>query len=85
MHNVPVWRYHFAANFPTFTLGALHSREVPSIFRGGKGLAGTMQKSWAAFAKDPEHGLSKLGWPRYDAKGMFNRSIYAILELTSIW
>jgi carboxylesterase type B len=26
-----------------------------------------MQDAWAAFARDPEHGLEKeLNWPRYD-------------------
>ncbi|KAK5806784.1 hypothetical protein VI817_001042 [Penicillium citrinum] len=27
-----------------------------------------IQRAWAAFAKDPIHGLSKLGWPHYDGK-----------------
>jgi hypothetical protein len=25
-----------------------------------------MRDAWAGFAKDPEHGLEKLGWPLYD-------------------
>jgi carboxylesterase type B len=29
----------------------------------------TFQKVWADFAKDPENGPIKNGWPKYDAKG----------------
>jgi len=28
-----------------------------------------MQTAWGNFAKDPEHALSKLGWPRYNPNG----------------
>jgi hypothetical protein len=31
-----------------------------------------MNKAWAEFAKDPEKGLSKLGWPVYNEKGSSN-------------
>jgi len=33
-----------------------------------KKLAKTMMTAWTSFAKDPENGLSKLGWPVYDPK-----------------
>jgi cholinesterase len=33
-----------------------------------KGLEKKMMGAWAAFAKDPENALSKLGWPTYDEK-----------------
>jgi len=32
-----------------------------------KKLAKTMRDAWAGFAKDPIHGLPKLGWPVYDS------------------
>jgi cholinesterase len=62
--------------------GAWHGSEIPHIFgtiaiRNSK-LAPTadqlkvselMNSAWAAFAKDPEAGLSKLGWPLYNKKG----------------
>jgi len=31
-----------------------------------KELAKKMRDAWAGFAKEPEHGLEKLGWPLYD-------------------
>jgi cholinesterase len=33
-----------------------------------KKLAKTMMTAWTSFAKDPENGLSKFGWPVYDPK-----------------
>jgi cholinesterase len=33
-----------------------------------KGLEKKMMGAWAAFAKDPDNALSKLGWPTYDEK-----------------
>jgi hypothetical protein len=32
-----------------------------------KGLERTMMGTWAAFAKDPDNALDRLGWPTYDA------------------
>ncbi|KAF2667758.1 alpha/beta-hydrolase [Microthyrium microscopicum] len=77
---IPVWRYHFAdtdgsasgaalysaIGLPGF--GATHSTDVQPVFGKGK-LAKTFQTAWGAFAKDPQNGLSKLGWPKYDPKG----------------
>jgi carboxylesterase type B len=36
-----------------------------------KTLAKTMMTAWASFAKDPENGLEKLGWPVYDATSTY--------------
>jgi len=59
--------------------GAWHGSEIALIFgttelkKGSKDtanekkLAKTMRDAWAGFAKDPIHGLPKLGWPVYDS------------------
>jgi len=31
-----------------------------------KVLGDKMRESWTSFAKDPEHGLEKIGWPLYN-------------------
>jgi cholinesterase len=38
-----------------------------------KKLAKTMMTAWTSFAKDPEHGLEKLGWPVYDPASRFHQ------------
>jgi cholinesterase len=61
-------------------VGAWHGSEIALIFGttevknnlkgtdlpAEKELAKKMRDAWAGFAKDPEHGLEKLGWPLYD-------------------
>jgi carboxylesterase type B len=37
-----------------------------------KKLIKKMMTAWASFAKDPENGLEKLGWPVYDPKSKFS-------------
>ncbi|PQE06199.1 hypothetical protein CJF30_00005153 [Rutstroemia sp. NJR-2017a BBW] len=59
--------------------GAYHGSEVFTLFGNTPSGAGIpvqtlaekrtgdhMRKAWAAFAKDPENGLSRLGWPVFD-------------------
>jgi carboxylesterase type B len=58
--------------------GAWHGSEIALIFgttelkkKGAdlpaeKELGKKMRDAWAGFAKDPDHGLEKLGWPVYD-------------------
>lgn len=64
--------------------GAWHGAEIALVFGStelkGKGndtdaekaLARKMRDAWAGFAKDPEKGLTKLGWPLYNPKGLFS-------------
>ena len=65
---------------------AFHSSELPVVWGTWDSLGGAkpsrkereatsyMMRAWVAFAKDPEHGLQKLGWEMYNPKGMFNAS-----------
>jgi carboxylesterase type B len=34
-----------------------------------RAVSNEFQKAWGEFAKDPENGPKKLGWPLYDAMG----------------
>lgn len=60
-------------------MGAYHESELPLLFgthadfRGNSTpfeyeVSHTMQDTWVAFARDPENGLDRLGWPAYAAK-----------------
>ena len=75
--DVPVWRARYFGEWPNLNplpwLHAYHSSDIPMVF-GTSGLLGPntqeetetsnyMQDAWAAFARDPEHGLE---WPVYD-------------------
>jgi carboxylesterase type B len=65
--------------------GAWHGAEIALIFgstelkkKGAdtpaeKVLARKIRDAWAGFAKDPQNGLKKLGWPVYNPNGMFSR------------
>ncbi|KAJ8116018.1 hypothetical protein OPT61_g2465 [Boeremia exigua] len=76
-YNVPVWRARYFGEWPNLNpfpwLHAYHSSDIPMVF-GTADLLGPntpteeetskyMQNAWAAFARDPEHGLV---WPQYD-------------------
>jgi cholinesterase len=79
----PMTRYRYHGVFPNQILtaksGAYHSSEIPLIFGTSTDtgadtpdeakLAKAMQHAWATFAKDPDNGLSRLGWPVYQQKG----------------
>lgn len=58
--------------------GAYHESEIPLLFgnveqadiantRAENAIGRYMRGAWAAFAKDPAHGLLKYGWPLYVA------------------
>jgi carboxylesterase type B len=79
---VKVWRYRYFGDWPNQYIadgaGAYHGSEVPMVFGStehyrdvsdtveeGKVVA-EMMHAWATFAKDPDQGLTTLGWPEYD-------------------
>jgi carboxylesterase type B len=79
---VPAWRYRYMGRFNDSLIGgqgAYHLSEVPIVMgtvsrkRGGASteaenqLIKSTMTAWSSFAKDPTHGLEKLGWPKYDA------------------
>lgn len=76
-YGVPIWRARYFGEWPNLNpfpwLHAYHSSDIPMVF-GTSDLLGPdtptemgtskyMQNAWAAFARDPAHGLT---WPTYD-------------------
>lgn len=66
-------------------MGAYHSSEIPLVFGATElkpnassnteeedKLSGIMRHAWAEFAKDPQEGLKKLGWPAYNPSSKFS-------------
>lgn len=62
------------------TAGAWHGSEIPHVFglsdavsktkpavENQKKVSEVMNSAWAAFAKSPVDGLTKFGWPLYNA------------------
>ncbi|QSZ30725.1 hypothetical protein DSL72_000283 [Monilinia vaccinii-corymbosi] len=78
--HVPTWRYRYFGAFPNTEIvpnaGAWHSADIPILFdtnianppdtTAQIAIGKYMRGAWAAFAKDPKHGLTKYGWPRYE-------------------
>jgi carboxylesterase type B len=76
------WRYRYFGVFPNTNVswegGAYHGAELPLIFGTTSSILNStaeeirfqayIQGAWAAFAKDPVHGLTSYegGWPLYD-------------------
>ena len=83
--NVSVWQYRYLGLFPSLlpipSLGVYHSSEIPLVFGTynqstlGNATAGLIRTSaeiqgaWAAFANNPQSGLTSYGWPVYNASG----------------
>jgi hypothetical protein len=85
IHNIPNWRYHLALTPPGNNTGAIHTTDLAYVFNTTPylvqqhlgvpfvpGLIPVIQGAWGAFAHDPVNGLTKYGWPRYDASGKFS-------------
>ncbi|KAF5354809.1 hypothetical protein D9756_005707 [Leucocoprinus leucothites] len=79
---VSTWRYQYQAVFRDIStrpdLRAWHASELSIVFgtynqskeipktQDEVALSRYMQSAWVAFARDPQHGLSNFGWPKYD-------------------
>ncbi len=78
--NATTFRYMYSGNFsnisPRWWESAYHASELPLVFgtygiaRGAgtefeKSVSEKMQDLWLAFAEDPENGLPKAGWEKY--------------------
>lgn len=82
---VKVWRYRYFGDWPNSYIadgaGAYHGSEMPMVFGSTEyyrnvsdtseeaKVVKSMMGAWATFAKDPECGLARLGWPEFDEKG----------------
>jgi cholinesterase len=74
----PTWRYRYFGVFPNLAVsseaGTYHAAELSIIFDTAPGastadevsIANYMRGAWAAFAKDPQKGLTNYGWPSYN-------------------
>jgi carboxylesterase type B len=76
------WRYRYAGEWDNQYIGegagAYHGSEIALVFGTTPllskkpdveeeiKLSKAMRTAWTSFAKDPENGLTKLGWPVYD-------------------
>ncbi|KAK2792404.1 hypothetical protein FQN52_003339 [Onygenales sp. PD_12] len=81
-HGVKAWRYQYAATWPNSEIGvvgAYHAAELGVVFGTtelypepdtpeGVAFGKELRTAWTSFAKDPEGGLDKLGWPVYNPK-----------------
>jgi cholinesterase len=79
---VPAWRYIYKGVYPNQDIGskgAWHGADIGMQFGTSEFLSKkpntevqnkmeqTILNAWTTFAKDPKEGLTKFGWPVYDA------------------
>ena len=80
--NIPIWRYRYFGVWPNLVIsaeaGTYHAAEIPVLFNTAPSTPDAtpeqisvgkyMRGAWAAFAKDPQKGLTTYGtgWPIYD-------------------
>jgi cholinesterase len=79
--NLPAWRFRIMAAYPNTGKSASHGSELALVFgtmdtgrpsqpkssEDELKVSKNIRTAWAAFAKDPKEGLTKLGWPVYQA------------------
>ncbi|KAG8529054.1 uncharacterized protein KY384_005689 [Bacidia gigantensis] len=84
-HHVPVYRFVYFGDWDNLRLypdsGAYHGSDVEMVFGGSLDVSGlpksteevkmemVMMKAWAAFVEQPDGGLERTGWPRYEGMG----------------
>lgn len=76
------------------TSGTYHGVDLPMVFGNSKEISAVasstaeqqfskyMTSAWVAFARDPQKGLTKLGWPQYDASSKCSVSLQVTVNLT---
>ncbi|KAK1149584.1 hypothetical protein N8T08_005133 [Aspergillus melleus] len=83
-NGVPVWHSRYFGDWDNMRLyptsGAYHGVDLPMVFGNSADISAAsaskveqefseyMASAWVAFARDPQKGLTKFGWPQYDAK-----------------